>query len=335
MLSPRVRIGLCTTVMVWTVVFCAWADGGADADALRCFDEGVSLFNTGQYGPAAEKFREAYRLKPSWKLLYNIGQSAAASKRYGRALESFERFLSEGGDDVAPERRDEVLAEVERLRKMVGFVRVSAPAGTTIYIDGEARGTAPLNSVLPISSGVVHAVSGELDGELFFSEDVKIIGGRTVDVSMSRAAGPPPVAPVEAEPAEKEEPQPVDEPADVEVIPPEKGFPFVPVGWALSGTGAAAAIAGGIVGGLALAKNNELVAACGDDPCPEKADEVETQRAMGNASTALLAAGGTVLVTGVVLLVVGKLKEKRESAGVSAGIFVDEKSAGASMAVRF
>ena len=108
-----------------------------DAAARRAFREGKEQFTTGKFVEAAQSFRLAYELKPNWKLLYNIGQSEVAAKRYGLALQSFEKYLAEGGDDLSRERQTEVLTEIKRLREMVGSVNVRGPDGCEVLVDGE------------------------------------------------------------------------------------------------------------------------------------------------------------------------------------------------------
>ena len=80
------------------------------SDALKAFENAKVLFHELKYKEAADSFREAYKLKPNWKLLYNIGQSEAAGKRHGLALQAFESYLSQGGDDIEESR----LAAVDR-----------------------------------------------------------------------------------------------------------------------------------------------------------------------------------------------------------------------------
>ncbi|MBN2673405.1 MAG: tetratricopeptide repeat protein [Deltaproteobacteria bacterium] len=109
---------------------------GDKAAAKEAFDEGTKLFSQKQYDEAAERFREAYALKATWKLLYNIGQAEAAAKRYGLALEAFERYLAEGGDEVENSRRSEVLEEIRKMRDMVGDLLVKGPADAVVSVDG-------------------------------------------------------------------------------------------------------------------------------------------------------------------------------------------------------
>ena len=108
--------------------------------------KGRDLFEQGNYVEAAGSFRKAYELKPNWKILYNIGQCEASAKRHGLALTAFEEYFSRGGDDIPPERKDEVLAEISRLKLIVGMLEIFAPDGAEIAIDNVIRGTAPLSS---------------------------------------------------------------------------------------------------------------------------------------------------------------------------------------------
>ena len=127
-----------SSLLVFSLIFTgAVARAQDDEDeAMTFFKKGIDLFNSESYEEAAEAFRKAYELKPNWKLNYNIGQSEAAAKRLGLALQAFEAYLSQGGDDIPTERRDEVLKEVERLRKMVGAVEKGemAPAAAAMEL---------------------------------------------------------------------------------------------------------------------------------------------------------------------------------------------------------
>ena len=72
----------------------ALADEGVDEQAVSAFNQGKEFFRSNKYLEASAAFRKAYGLKKTWKLQYNIGQSEAAAKRYGLALEALEHYLS-------------------------------------------------------------------------------------------------------------------------------------------------------------------------------------------------------------------------------------------------
>ena len=110
------------------------AESGSSSSPEALFEKGTSLFQKGDYAAAARAFREANEVRPTWRLHYNIGQSEAAAKHHGRALEAFEAYLSEGGDDVPADRREEVIREIEQLRKMVGMLDIRAPDGAVAQV---------------------------------------------------------------------------------------------------------------------------------------------------------------------------------------------------------
>ncbi|MBN2344074.1 MAG: tetratricopeptide repeat protein [Deltaproteobacteria bacterium] len=170
--------------VVWMMICCvsigAWAKSN-DAQAKKFFVEGTTLYNDGKFHDAAEQFRRAYEMKPSWKLWFNIGQAEAAAKQYGLALEAFEKYLAQGGDEVSKERFDEVIDEMKRLRQLVGNLEIEgAPKGAVIRINDMERGVLPLATALRVSMGVQHRV------EILFNN--KIIHSQTLSVGSTATA---------------------------------------------------------------------------------------------------------------------------------------------------
>jgi tetratricopeptide (TPR) repeat protein len=108
---------LCVVCVAQTV-----AASGAQRRAKVAFNDGTELFEQQKFSDAARRFRDAYEIRPNWKLLYNIGQCEAAARRYGVALELFESYMAAGGDNIDQERTRELIGEMERLRNLVGFL---------------------------------------------------------------------------------------------------------------------------------------------------------------------------------------------------------------------
>ena len=150
---------------------------------MAAFDKGTEQFRAGEYKAAATSFEEAYRLRPSWKIRFNIGQCRAAAKMYGRALEAFEAYLSEGGDDVPPEKKYDVINEIRNIRELVGYVDIEAAEGMTVHLDGEERGAAPLPGPVALSAGVNHRVVVILGDETVLDREVRVNSGNTLRVS--------------------------------------------------------------------------------------------------------------------------------------------------------
>jgi len=296
------RICLAASMCMALLLFAASAaaqepEGKKDA-AKAVFGKGKALFDEGEFAAAADAFREADRIQHSWKLLYNIGQCEMLTKRHALALEAFERYLSEGGADIDPERRDEVLGEVVRLREMVGFADVRVPDGAIVTVDDVERGRAPLPGPITMDAGVEHRVLAVKDNAVVLNRVVRVSGAQTVVVEAGAA--------VEAAEVEK--------PADVPV--PDERDDSKPVnvrrvwGWTAVGVGAAALVAGAVTGGLALASNSDIKDNCTDGNClPAWHDEVDKRDRLALATDVLLPAGAVVAVVGVLLLTVFKGEE--------------------------
>jgi hypothetical protein len=266
---------------------------GSDT-AQAAFENGKKLVDEGKFALAADAFREAHRLRPSWKILYNIGQCEMMAKRHALALEAFERYLTEGGDEIKKDRRDEVLADVVRLRAMVGFVDVRAAAGAMVTVDGVERGRAPLPGPITVEAGVEHRVLAARAGAVSLDRIVRVSGGQTLVVE----AGPeaPPAA-GEAPPG----PEPAEEgPGDGRSAPDRAVW-----GWTVTGIGAALLVAGAVTGGLALSANSAIGDHCPDGACPPAwHDDVDRRDNLALSTNVLLGTGAAVAVVGVLLLTV-------------------------------
>jgi len=210
----RVKLFVTTLVMVLaasaTVAAQGEPGGAADDEARAAFQAGVGHYEAGRLEEALAEFRHAYELKPSWKILFNIGQCEATAGRYGLALEMFERYIVEGGDEVPNDRRDFVASEVRRIQPMVGVLEVEAPDGTAVTIDGLERARTPLKGPLRVAAGI-HEVRLLAGDEVLLSDTVTVAGGVTTKVAAPtpEPEGPPePAAAPAAAPAAEEAPPP-------------------------------------------------------------------------------------------------------------------------------
>jgi len=308
---------------------CSAAFADSESEARAAFDEGKALFEQGKYTAAAAAFRRAYELKPNWKLLYNIGQSEAAAKRHGRALQSFEGYLSQGGDEVPMGRREEVLAEVARLRQMVGFVEIEAPDGAIVLVDDEERERTPLPGPLMIAAGVKHQVRIELGGEVLRDRPVRVSGGQTVKIDATAADEPDtydsePIAPETAEPQPTAPEQ-----------PPAQGNTLRSAGWVTLGLGAALLIGGGVTGGLALKQNDDLDGRCDGGCPPEFHEDNDRLKALAVTTDVLLGVGGAAAAAGIIMLIVSAGDESDKGGDVAVAPAGGPGFAGAAIQGRF
>jgi hypothetical protein len=292
----------------------ATADDEARADeAKAAFEEGANLFASGDYPEAAKAFRRAYEIKPSWRLLYNIGQSEAAAKRHGLAMDAFEKYLSQGGDDVDEARRLEVTAEIERMRTIVGTVEISAPENSQVVIDGVERGTTPLPGRLKVAAGIEHKVEIRKRNKVLLARTVSV-GSREnllIDATEDTAAAPV----VADDTGDGEEPEDSDE-DEAEADEPQSALETA--GWVTLGVGGAMVITGGVTGLVALSRNKQLVNECNDadgcDPADYR-DVRDTRDAMATTSTVMFAVGAAAATAGVIMLIMAPDDEADAPAG--------------------
>ena len=298
----------CFVALFLSGVFCASAALG---DAARdAYDKGVDLFEQEAFRESATAFREAIKLKPTWKIYYNIGQAEAAARRYGLALDAFETYLVEGGDEIDDSRREAVIKEIKSFRYLVGTVEVEAPAGLKLFIDDELRATVPLSSVLRVAVGKHRIVLKDND-DIIFDKMMRIVGEETTVIRSD---------------------DPGEEPIDTD----KSG---VDLGGEAGGDGAGGdekdnastlsnkTLFGIVIGGVGLAVTIggiPLFAIGRDyfDKSEKESDlddhlkwkkEYERYNKLG---IALFVSGGVLLTAGTVLLVLG-LREQKKASGVS------------------
>ncbi len=337
----RVLYTSIAAVLILAVCFSAQAQENDDAQAEAAFKEGVEHFKAKRYEEAATAFRKANELKSNWKLLYNIGQSEAAAKRHGLALQTFEAYLSKAGDDVREERRSEVLIEVRRLRDMVGYLKVTAPDGALVSVDGVERGHAPIKTEFPVAAGVEHTITAIHNGMALPQETIQVSGGKTADVdlvvpeSTKTPVAPEPKPIVESEPVSKPEPEP--EPQLVTEPRKESNSTVKTVGWVVTGVGAALLVGGTITGAMALTTDKELDKNCSKAGCEEEYwDDSDKLGKLANATNILIGVGAGFAVAGVIMVIVGsKNSKEEESAKVRIAPTLTHDFAGASIQGRF
>ena len=127
-------------VTVCIALFCC-STTRADHDPARLkaslhFQRGVELFQEGAYRAALVEFERAYDIAPDYRLLYNIGQAKLQLQDYLGASQSYESYLVQGGTEISQARRQAITKALERLRKRVGHLAVTANrTGAEVLID--------------------------------------------------------------------------------------------------------------------------------------------------------------------------------------------------------
>jgi hypothetical protein len=308
---------------------------GQDDDKARAkaaFQRGKQAYQDQDYDAAAAAFREAYAIKPTWKVLYNIAQCEALAKRHGLAFEAFQQYLSQGGDDISTERRDEVLAEIDRLKRMVGGVEVKAPDGATVTVDDLERGTTPLPGRLKVAAGVQHQVLIELGGEVLVERSVLVSSGETITVEAEE---------LDVSDGGSDHSDQSDHSSDgsdgSDLSSDGSDSSEVKTwGWVTLGLGGALLVGGAVTGGMAIGLDNELEKPCGDGGCPpSKHEDLDKRDALANTTNVLLGVGAAAVVAGVLMLTLSGGDESESAVDVGVAPTIGPGIAGAAMTGRF
>lgn len=239
--------------------------GAARADDLeaarKSFQEGVKLYQGGDYLGAREKFAEAERLHHSPVIVYNLALSEERIGHVQAAVDAYERYIAEEGE--AGEFATPAAIAAAQLKARAAKIRVeSTPPGLRIYVDGTLIEERTPAQVL-LAPGAHHVV---VEGDDYRDErDVRAVAGRAETLSFVRtgksgAPRPPP----------PKVPDPVTPPKP-EVGPHPEGFVFgahfvaVPYLFFKADTGPQQAQASGasigfsVEGGYAFTKRAEIL----------------------------------------------------------------------------
>src|SRR6187431_3178059 len=125
----------------------ARAADDADREARERYESAVKLYEEGAYDAALVELNRASELRPSYKLYYNIGQVRFAMHDYAAAMDAYRQYLSKGGEQIPPARRDQIQKElntlVQRVAKLV--IETDVP-GAEVLIDDVVVGRTPLSA---------------------------------------------------------------------------------------------------------------------------------------------------------------------------------------------
>ncbi len=280
--------------------------------------EGNEAYEKKDYAHALSCFERADALFHAPTILIGLARSRAALGKLVGAREAYNRLINEPVTaNLSPaflkaieDARAEVMAITARVPSIVINIQGADVAKVIATMDGTAIPNAALGAKRPADPGK-HVIRVGGPG-LETTEVIVTIGEgktETVTVPMKEGEGTPPVA---APPA----------PALAGVAPGLAAGGAAAdagsgsgtqgtLGYISLGVGAAGLIAGGVTGGLAIAKRSDITGNgnCPNGLCPASASsDVSTYNTLGAISTAGFIAGGVLAATGVVLILTAPKK---------------------------
>lgn len=234
------------------------------AAARAAFERGVNAYAAERWEEALGAFQEAYRVAPHPSVRVNMANCYVHLARPVEALDHFERFLFEIGDEGDPAQKREVRRQIEELRGQIGetFLRIH-PEGATVTIDGHTTRRAPILDALKLSAGT-HHVEVSMDGYATVDRDFEVEGGERHELRIELEQGATPALPTEGadalgegtEGGEEVDAEDFEEDL-VEEEPEESGLGMAIPMTAWIGAGATAGLVVGAIVLAGFAKKNE------------------------------------------------------------------------------
>ena len=167
----------------------------AKARAKVLLNQGSTLYQSGDYAGALEKFEEAHTTYASPKIWFNIGQANRDLRQFADAMEAFEKFLM-GASDASPDAIADARKAVAELKPKLGRVRIECQTpGAEVNVDGKVAGQAPLPDPIWVMPGR-HQITALATGASPTVETVSVVAGREILVDL-RPNSLPAAAPAE------------------------------------------------------------------------------------------------------------------------------------------
>ncbi len=125
----------------------ASAQGGDPrmAEARARFDPAVAIFEQGDYAGALAEFERIYQLLEGHSrrffVLYNIARCQEALFRYDAAIETYQRYLREGG--AGTEQEQDARQRTVELERRLATVVIESNVSAEVWLDDRLVGQAP------------------------------------------------------------------------------------------------------------------------------------------------------------------------------------------------
>jgi len=279
-------------------------------EAQKRYQRGRELYEENDFRAALVEIKRAYELAPNYRLLYDIAQIHYQIQDYPGALRAFSQYLGQGRGEIPATRRDEVQAEIDRLKTRVATLRiVTNKPSAEILVDDAQVGKAPLSEPVLVSAGR-RKISATLPGYETVTKVVEVAGMDTVDVRLDFAAA-------EGKGGEQTE-TPGAPRSSVEGAPPPStaggGRGALWIGWTVTG---GLAVAAGVTGVLALGASSDLDTKL--NTAGATRDEIDAARSKTKALalTTDILLGATLVAAGTSLVfTLTSGSAKKASAGV-------------------
>ena len=230
-------------LVAWLLPSIASAQPAVDLQARAAFERGIAEVDAGRFANAVTAFEESYRLRPVAVVLNNLAAAYARMGRYQLAVETYQRYLTEGSERLSPERVQVVRERLAELRRDTPTVTLRVrPAAFALAVDG--RSAVATGGEIALDPGS-HALEVSAPGFTAQRRELQVApGAREVwEVTLEPVAPTPAATPTAASPSAVTPVAPTPHPPQRPQAPPAITSRW----WFWTGIGVA------VLGGTALA----------------------------------------------------------------------------------
>lgn len=148
------------------------------------FTDGLRALDARQYPKAKQLFERIYRTSAAPEALYQLGRVAQGEGNDVLAADLFRRYRELVGGQVDAASKSAIDGHLAGLKLPVTEVRIVAPDGDYLSVDGQLIGRSPLIGTVLIAPGK-HRFAIDSNGPRFESDVLNIPEGRPAQVNLS------------------------------------------------------------------------------------------------------------------------------------------------------
>lgn len=156
------------------------------------FQNGVKLFQDGNFPGALAEFEASYRLKPGPGALKNIALCQKALFRYSEAVDTLNRVLSVHQKELTAEDKTAIDSAIAELSSLVGSIVIKiTPQDARVFVDGRYVDPKERAAGVQLNTGE-HTLSADAAGYAKVSKSIRVAGGQKnvlVELSLQAVAG--------------------------------------------------------------------------------------------------------------------------------------------------
>lgn len=161
-------------------------------EARTHFQNGVKLFQDGNFPGAIAEFEASYRLKAGPGALKNIALCQKALFRYGEAVETLNRVLSLHASELTAEDKTAIDTAIAELTALVGSIEIKVtPHDARVFVDGRYVDPKERAAGVQLNTGE-HAITADAAGYSKLQKSIRVAGGQKnvlVELALTPIAG--------------------------------------------------------------------------------------------------------------------------------------------------